>query len=77
MCQVVKKSRSYVTFFKMIINIVVIIIINNKLFSTHTHVCEFITSKTSWYTKTMACHIIITWKIELLLITKGNNISTN
>jgi len=45
MCQVVKKSRSYVTFFKMIINIVVIIIINNRLFNTHTHVCEFITSK--------------------------------
>jgi hypothetical protein len=35
----------------MIINIIIIIIINNRLFSTHTHVCEFITSKTSWYTK--------------------------
>jgi hypothetical protein len=39
------------SFKKMIINIIIIIIINNRLFSTHTHVCEFITSKTSWYTK--------------------------
>jgi hypothetical protein len=35
----------------MIITIVVIITINNRLFSTHTHVGEFITSKTPWYTK--------------------------
>ncbi len=35
----------------MTINIIVIITINNRLFSTHTHACEFMTSKTSWHTK--------------------------
>jgi hypothetical protein len=35
----------------MIINIVLIITINNRLFSTHTHACEFMTSKASWHTK--------------------------
>ncbi len=34
-----------VTFFKMIINIVAIIIINNRLFNTHTHACEFMIFK--------------------------------
>jgi hypothetical protein len=31
----------------MTINIVIIITINDRLFDTHTHACEFITSKTS------------------------------
>ncbi len=35
----------------MTINIIVIIIINNSLFNTHTHACEFMTSKMSWHTK--------------------------
>jgi hypothetical protein len=38
----------------MTINIVIIITINNILFSAHTHACEFITSKTSWHKK--KCH---------------------
>jgi len=40
----------------MIINIVFIITINKRLFNTYTHACEFMTSKTSWHTKKMACH---------------------
>ncbi len=36
----------------MTINIIIIITIKNILFSTHTHACEFMTSKTSWHTKT-------------------------
>jgi hypothetical protein len=35
----------------MTINVIVIIIINNRFFSTHTHACEFVISKTSWHTK--------------------------
>jgi hypothetical protein len=35
----------------MTINIIVIIIINNRLFSTHTHAYEFMTLKTSWHKK--------------------------
>ncbi len=35
----------------MIINFIVIITINDRLFTTHTHACEFVTSKTSWHTK--------------------------
>jgi len=35
----------------MTINIVVIIIINNTLFSTHTLACDFMISKTSWHKK--------------------------
>jgi len=35
----------------MNINIIIIITINNRLFSTHTHVGEFMTSKTSWHIK--------------------------
>jgi hypothetical protein len=48
------------------------ITINNRLFNTHTHACEFMTSKSSWHTKNMACHVIITWNIELILIAKDN-----
>jgi hypothetical protein len=40
-----------VTFFKIIINIVVIITIKNILFSTHAHACEFMASNISWHTK--------------------------
>jgi hypothetical protein len=40
----------------MTINIVVIITINNRLFSTHTHACEFMTSKTLWHKIKMTCH---------------------
>jgi hypothetical protein len=41
----------------MIINIVVIITINNRLFDTHTHACQFMTSKPhgkqkKWYAMT-------------------------
>jgi hypothetical protein len=36
----------------MNINIIIIIIINNRRFNTHTHASEFIISKTSWHTKT-------------------------
>jgi hypothetical protein len=46
-----KVKELCVTFFKTTINIVVIITINNRLFNTHTHACEFMTSKTSWHTK--------------------------
>ncbi len=35
----------------MIINIVVIVTINNRLFSKYTHACEFMTSKTLWHKK--------------------------
>jgi hypothetical protein len=49
----------------MTINIIIIITIKNILFSTHTHACEFMTSKTSWHTqklmvsqKIMDCHEI-------------------
>jgi hypothetical protein len=46
-----KVKELCVIFLKTNINIVVIIIINNRLFSTHTHACEFMISKTSWHKK--------------------------
>ncbi len=48
--------------FKTTINVIVIITINNRFFSTHTNACEFMISKTSWHIKKMACHDKYWWR---------------
>ncbi len=46
-----KVKTSCVIFFKITINIVSQLQVKNKLFSTHTHACEFMASKPSWHIK--------------------------